>query len=96
MSVATVWQSLESGNVLWAQWDDDYVLYHRPSGKTHFVNAATAELLTSILLEPKSAHAAAEELAAAEQASGDEAFFAEVASLLERLEHVGLVERRDG
>jgi PqqD family protein of HPr-rel-A system len=96
MSDATVWQSRDPENVLWAHWDDDYVLYHRPSGKTHFVNAATAQLLTSVLREPKSASAAADELAAAQEAAGDAEFFSEVARLLERLEHVGLVERCDG
>jgi PqqD family protein of HPr-rel-A system len=94
--VATAWRSLEPGNVLWAEWDGEYVLYHRPSGKTHFVNAATVQLLKTVLLEPKSARAAALELAAGEAADADDEFCAEVAALLERLEHVGLVERRDG
>jgi PqqD family protein of HPr-rel-A system len=94
--VPPAWCSIEPHDNLWAHWDDDYVIYHRASGKTHFVNAATAELLNNILLVPKTAVAAAEELAASQEASGDAAFFAEVARLLERLEYAGLVERRDG
>lgn len=95
-SVVTAWRTLDPQNSLWAQWGDDFVVYHRPSGKTHFVNAATAHLLTSVLVEPKTAIAAAEELASAQDATGDAEFFAQVDRLLSRLEHVGLVERCEG
>lgn len=90
-----MWRAIEPSNVLWVNWGDDYVLYHRPSGKTHFVNTATAYLLGIVLCEPKSALAASAALAGFGRAAEDEKFGAEIADLLVRLEHVGLVNRCD-
>jgi PqqD family protein of HPr-rel-A system len=87
------WRARPSHDLIWSDFGDTYVVYHRPSGKTHFLNAATAELLEQVLAEPRSARAAAEELAAREGAVGDAAFFSAVAQSLLHLEHLGLVER---
>jgi PqqD family protein of HPr-rel-A system len=37
----------------WALWDDGQALFHIPSGKTHFVNADTVQLLNDILRVPR-------------------------------------------
>jgi PqqD family protein of HPr-rel-A system len=95
-SVPQTWRLIEPRTILWTQWGDDYIIYHRPSGKTHFINAATAQLLKNILLEPKTALSAALELAVAQQASCNEEFLVAVGRSLQRLEDVGLVERREG
>ena len=86
------WRAGPAQDLVWADFGDDSIVYHRPSGKTHFLNGATALLLKTVLLEPKTARIAAEELAAREQAVGDAEFFATVAASLERLAHLGLVE----
>lgn len=88
-----LWCAGRAQDLVWAQLGDDYVVYHQPSGKTHFLNSATAVLLKHVLIQPKGAVAAAEDLAAREGAAGDDAFFAVVAESLVRLEHLGLVER---
>ena len=80
-------------DLVWAEFGDDYVVYHKPSGKTHFLNSATALLLAHVLVEPKNAVEAAEELADREEAVGNADFFAAVARALAHLEHLGLVER---
>jgi PqqD family protein of HPr-rel-A system len=90
---AARWRARPEHELVWARFDDEYVAYHRPSGKTHYLNAAAATLLTKVLAEPKSAAAAADDLAVAQDAPGDGAFFGEVADLLQHLEHLGLVER---
>jgi PqqD family protein of HPr-rel-A system len=82
-------------DLIWADLDDAYVVYHRPSGKTHFLNDATAELLAQILATPQTARSAGEELASREGATGDDAFFTAVAESLVRLEYLGLIERCD-
>jgi PqqD family protein of HPr-rel-A system len=88
-----LWRAGRADDLVWAEFGDDYVVYHRPSGKTHFFNTATATLIRVVLTEPKNATAAAEALAEHEEAAGDEAFFAAVAESLAHLEHLGLVER---
>ncbi|GMU68273.1 MAG: hypothetical protein AMXMBFR37_06060 [Steroidobacteraceae bacterium] len=78
---------------MWADWDDLAVLYHRPSGKTHFINASTAFLLEHLVDTPVGIEAATQALAAAQGAVADEALREEVAATLLRLEELGLIER---
>jgi len=92
------WRAVAQSEFAWANEGEAPVLYHRRSGRTHFVNAATALLLQEILLEPKDAGEAAAALAAAqaaaEEASPEEADLpGQVQAILLRLEELGLVER---
>jgi PqqD family protein of HPr-rel-A system len=89
------WRAGPSHALAWSELGGAYAVYHRPSGVTHFLNSATADLLKHVLAEPRTAHVAAEELASREGAIGDSAFFAAVAENLARLEHLGLIERCD-
>lgn len=86
------WCAVGAHDVRWAEFEGGIVAYHRPSGKTHLLNAVTAELLKDVLHEPKDAAAAAAELAALQSARADEMFTSYVARLLLRLEALGLVE----
>jgi PqqD family protein of HPr-rel-A system len=95
-AVPDKWSAGPAANLAWAEFDDAFIVYHRPSGKTHFLNSATMQLLTRVLTSPHTASTAAERLAADQDAVGDEAFFAAVAESLRYLEHLGLVERSDG
>jgi PqqD family protein of HPr-rel-A system len=87
------WRTGSPQDLAWAEFGADYVVYHKPSGKTHLLNAASAALLRRVLREPKDARAAADELAAEEGAVGDAGFLAAVAAALAQLEHLGLIER---
>jgi PqqD family protein of HPr-rel-A system len=73
--------------------DDGFVVYHRPSGKTHLLNEASYYLLTELLTEPKDLAAIA---AAFEPGAGGparEEYLDSVAEILRRLEQYGLIER---
>ena len=87
------WQSTSPGDILWVEWERNFVAYHRPSGKTHFLNAASEILLTEILAEPKDAESVADEFSA--EVTGDRAdeYLEQITSMLERLEQLGLLER---
>ena len=76
------------------QFDDEYVAYHRPSGKTHFLNAATHRLLTDLLLEPASVATVAAAFAADSSASPVGDVEKELRATLSHLESVGLVVRQ--
>lgn len=69
------------------------MLYHRLSGQTHFVNAATALLLRRILLEPTDAESAGHALALANETVESADLIDRVAAMLHHLEELGLVER---
>jgi PqqD family protein of HPr-rel-A system len=76
----------------WRHFGDGCVVYHRPSGKTHFLNEPSARLLLTVLRQPTSVSAAASALAFEDPAP---AYVAAVADLLLRLEELGLVARVD-
>lgn len=89
------WRAVAANSLVWADYGPDSALYHRPSGQTHFVNAAAGRLLREILSEPLDAASATEALA---QAAKDGASLPArldqyVATMLHRLEDLGLVER---
>lgn len=91
------WCAAAQDEFVWAPFGPDHadpVLYHRPSGQTHFLNAAGALLLQHILREPKDVVAAARELRAAQASPIDEGELREhVAQLMLRFEELGLVSR---
>lgn len=76
----------------WAHAPSGHVLYHRPSGQTHFLNDGTTLLIDRCLLEPQDAEGAALALAALQNAEPDPRFLRHVAELLTHLEELGLVE----
>jgi PqqD family protein of HPr-rel-A system len=90
-----LWKATAPCDLLWAEFDGEYVVYHLPSGKTHFVNSATAMLIRQVLTVPLDAVAAAEDLAQRENATVEASFLSSVAASLEQLEHLGLVRRFD-
>jgi len=87
------WRARPADEVVWRALDEDYVLYHRPSGKTHFLNAASRSLLSDILTTPQTAAAAADALASRSGVAADAAFVATVTDTLAQLDHLGLIDR---
>lgn len=83
----------QAGEFNWLDHGGGYVLYHRLSGKTHFVNPATHMLLTHVFATPADRATAARALADQEGAAADAAFVDQVAGLVDRLEEMGLLRR---
>jgi PqqD family protein of HPr-rel-A system len=82
---------------VWANYPDSYAVFHRPSGKTHFLNAAGYHLITKILERPGDTASIAAQLAAAAAAAVAEEpsplNIDEVHAMLVRFEYLGLVDR---
>lgn len=49
---SSTWQSCSPADIVWADLGNDLVIFHRPSGKTHFLNASSAFLLDEVLRNP--------------------------------------------
>lgn len=77
---------------MWISWDDDFVAYHRPSGKTHFLNAASNFLIAGHLVEPRTTDEVALAFRSPAAAGGHGDTLPDVVPLLERLEHLGLID----
>jgi PqqD family protein of HPr-rel-A system len=89
-----VWRRGNAAQCAWASWEEEPgVIYHRPSGKTHFVNASAAFLLEHLLEGTATVDSATRALAAAQERHVDEAMLDGVAGTLLRLEELGLIER---
>lgn len=89
---ASLWRS-NAEDCVWAHYDDDYVVFHRPSGKTHFLNAAGYRLLTEILERPEGTTAIATRLASSGGSEPGTLDEEEVHAMLVRFEYLGLVDR---
>jgi PqqD family protein of HPr-rel-A system len=92
-NAAPSWRARPADEVRWLSLDDDYVLYHRGSGKTHFLNAASKHLLRDVLTVPRTAAEAAEALARHEGVVVEPAYVTVVARTLEQLDDLGLIDR---
>lgn len=84
------WRAVPAEQLAWLNFDEQFVVYHRPSGKTHLLNAASAQLIRQVLAEARTAQSAAVCLAGD---GSDDAYVELVAGLLLRLEELGLVRR---
>lgn len=84
------WQSPANEEIVWLDLGDDSVAFHRPSGKTHFLNSSSKRLITELLRDPMSLTDIMEALGVANTESEN---MGHIESMLERLERLGLVER---
>jgi PqqD family protein of HPr-rel-A system len=87
-----VWSS-NPADCVWAQYGDDFVVFHRPSGKTHLLNLAGYRLLTEILPSPATTAAIAARLANTSSDAPDPLDERAVNEMLVRFEYLGLVDR---
>lgn len=68
-------------------------MFHRPSGKTHLLNAASHDLLTIILRDASDTLSVAAALAELQQEELTDEQLNDVYEMLVRCEFLGLVER---
>jgi len=90
-SVDQTWCVPGTNDILWAEWDGDFIAFHRPSGKTHLLNAASQALLSRILVAPKTTHDILRELASGDSGAHEASLVAAIDDLLARLEELGLI-----
>jgi PqqD family protein of HPr-rel-A system len=89
------WRAIPAGDLLWAAWDDHRIVFHRPSGITHFLNPASHYLIAEFFDEPRSLGEVADEMLAVTEAPipAPDGFRRQILSLLMRLEQIGLIQR---
>lgn len=78
---------------MWEAFGDDFVLYHRPSGKTHLLNESSHVLLTETVKESVSFAAILESLGINTDDPDAAAKVSSLWSLLVRLEEFGLLRQ---
>jgi PqqD family protein of HPr-rel-A system len=93
LTISSKWCSQSPDDIVWVVLDGEFVVYHRPSGKTHFLNAASQLLICDILRKPRDFAGIANEFASSDTDDHPDIYLEEMRSLLNRLEALGLVER---
>lgn len=74
---------------------DELVVFHRPSGKTHFLNAGSVFLLDEVLRQPKNLAEIIEAFDEALSGSPDQKV-AIITDMLSYMEQLGLVSCKSG
>ncbi len=91
------WCAVDPESMVWADWGRDQVVYHRPSGRTHFLNDVSRRLILDVLPPAGEPGRDAGSVAAALDLPDDDldaaAIVEEIRDLLMHLEALGLVER---
>lgn len=91
--VSIRWRSAPASDLAWVSWGDDNVAYHRPSGTTHLLNLATRNLLEEIRHAPLTTDDIVALFTPPDKTTARRVHRAEILAMLERLAHLGLVDR---
>ena len=78
-------------HLIWREWDDEHVIYHRASGETHLLNAVAAATLRALERSALTLDELCERIAAEFHADTPEAYRASLASLLTYFDDLGLI-----
>ena len=90
--LGSMFVSCRQDNLVWVSFDDDFVVYHRPSGKTHFLNEASKVLLTELLDDARDLPSILDAFATADSEDHSEEYVRQMKGMLGRLEDLGLIQ----
>ena len=92
--LSTRWQHARPQDCVWSDCGDAYVVFHRPSGKTHLMNDASARLLRELLRSAETLEAVACEFEPGIGNHESAEYLERLVAMLRRLEQLGLIERQ--
>ena len=87
------WCCQSPDDIAWAAFDDDYVAYHRPSGKTHFLNESSKRLICEILNERRTLAEVVEAFDALSDVDERNQYNRQMKATLDHFENLGLIDR---
>jgi PqqD family protein of HPr-rel-A system len=82
-----------TGDFCWEEWEERYVLFHRSSQKTHYLNQTSALVLQHLIESPHSVETLADSLAEESGEPTSDELRSNISRLLRRLETQGLAMR---
>ena len=92
-SPPSMWRARLPDEFIWAHFDADYIAFHRPSGKTHFLNAASHLLIVEVLTRARDLDAIVSEFVSNEDNDDPAAYVEQMRAMLDHLENLGVVDR---
>lgn len=91
----TYWARLAEGALAWESWGEQHAVFDSLSGDTHLLPELTAQVLRKLADRVCSASEIAETVCAETDDLCDEQFVMSITRVLQQLQVVGLVEKRD-
>ena len=92
LSERSRWSSGPATDLLWRCWDDEeYVVYHVPSGDTHLLNPIAAAVLQALQEKPHSIPELADRLEHEFHSADPGSWHAELKRLVAKFDDLGLI-----
>lgn len=90
---APQWRVDRTQDLLWADLDEGAAVYHRPSGKTHFLNSSSVALLKRLQAGPADSLELALAITGGDAADLPPTFVDQVSVMLRHFDYLGLIRR---
>ncbi len=87
------WKVTDARSLLWERWNNEYAVFHTPSGKTHFLNVSSALILQFLSRAESDVRRVADEIGLRTGTPVDDAFIRQIRQALLHFEQLGLVTR---
>jgi PqqD family protein of HPr-rel-A system len=91
-TAAPVYRVSGDVNLLWRQWDDEYIVFDAVSGDTHLLNEVAAEVLRTLSQHPCNALQLTHQVASRLRLESITEFPQNIEKLLGHLEALGLIQ----
>ncbi len=90
-TASLLWSSIPDESLRWAEWNDQYVVYHEDSGDAHQLNQIAALSLQHLTRQGMASDDLANTVARSLDIDADDAFRTSVEQALAGLRRIGLV-----
>lgn len=85
------WAALPAELLLWEQFGDEYVVYNRCSGETHFLNVTAAEVLRVLQEGPATLTAVVAQVCRVFDVEEEPALTQHISRVIQEFDYVGLI-----
>lgn len=92
----SVWVALNEKELLWEQFEDEFLVFSERSGETHFLNLTAAEVLIRLQAGPGTLSEVVADLCEAFDMEENPVLAEQIAAVIKGFEHEGLVCRCPG
>lgn len=93
MNSSVQWRSVNFSSLKIEEWNEEFTVFQSDSGKTHFLNLMSMQIISSLNQSRASTEAINQLLAKQFQLTFNEDFSSHIDEILHRFEALGLIEK---
>ncbi len=87
------WQVVGTSPLVWREWNNQFVVYHPPSGDTHLLTAVAASVLRALESAPRSMKELVRTALSHSNDQTDHPLLMQIEDLIDTLERKGVIEK---